>query len=434
MRGGEGLSRMHGKIGVGQGNTDIGGLRPAAWAALRSGYGAADLKADALAGLTVAVVALPLSMAIAIASGLPPERGIYTAIVGGFIISLLGGSRHQIGGPAGAFIVLVYAIVERHGYEGLVLATMLAGGMMAAAGLLRLGRFIRLIPQPVIVGFTAGIAAIIFLSQLRELMGLSMAQEPAAALPKLAAIWSALPTFNGHAALIAAACVAIILLVRRYRPAWPGLLIAVASCTIGAIVLQADVPTIGGRFGLMPAGLPWPALPEFTLAKLAAALPDAAAIALLGSIESLDEMAGERHSPDAELVAQGVANVAAAACGGFCVTGTIARTATNVRAGARSPVSGMLHAAYLLAFMLVAGGLAAKVPLAALGGLLAVVAWNMADRAAVLAILRGGGRGAALVLAVTFALTVAVNLLAGIAAGIALHALLAWRDGGGFKA
>jgi sulfate permease, SulP family len=402
-----------------------GGLTPAIVGALR-GYTAGDLKADALAGLTVAIVALPLSMAIAIASGLPPERGLYTAIVGGFLISLLGGSRHQIGGPAGAFIVLVYAVVERHGYDGLVLATMIAGLMMMAAGVLRLGRHIRLMPPAVITGFTAGIAAIILLSQLRELLGLEIVKEPASAIPKLQALHAALPTLKWQAVAIAGACAAIILLQRRFRPAWPGLLIAVAAAAAFTSIAQPDVATIGSRFGAMPAGLPWPGLPDITWARVLAVLPDAFAIALLGAIESLlsalvaDEMAAERHNPDAELLAQGVANIAAAACGGFCVTGTIARTATNVKAGGRTPVSGMLHAAYLLAFVMIAGGLAAHVPLAALGAVLAIVAWNMADRQQLAAGLTGT-RSDAAVLLLTLGLTVFSNLLAGIAAGVVLH-------------
>jgi sulfate permease, SulP family len=422
---------MHGGMSSQSGSGSApAGYRPAAWETLRSGYGAGDFKADALAGLTVAIVALPLSMAIAIASGLPPERGLFTAIVGGFIISLLGGSRHQIGGPAGAFIVLVYSVLERHGYEGLALATMLAGVMMAAAGLLRLGRFIRLIPPPVVAGFTAGIAVIILLSQVRELLGLDIVKEPAAALPKLAALWAALPSFRLHAALIAGGSIAVILLVRRHRPQWPGLLIAVGLAGVTAYLLQADAATVGGRFGPMSAGLPTPSAPAISMERIVAVLPDAAAIALLGAIESLlsavvaDEMAGERHNSEAELIAQGVANVAAAACGGFCVTGTIARTATNVKAGGRTPVSGMLHAAYLLAFLVAAGGLTAHVPLAALGAVLAVVAWNMADRRSLEAIVRRSRKDAA-VLAATFLLTVFANLLAGIAAGIALHVALA---------
>jgi sulfate permease, SulP family len=408
-----------------------GGLVPAAFSALR-GYRAVDFKADALAGLTVAIVALPLSMAIAIASGLPPERGLYTAIVGGFLISLFGGSRHQIGGPAGAFIVLVYATVERHGYDGLVLATMLAGLMMMLAGVLRVGRFIRLMPPAVITGFTLGIAVIILLSQLRELLGLDLAKEPAAAIPKLLALFDALPTMKWQATLIAAACIGIILLQRRFRPGWPGLLIAVAAATVFTGLAQPDAATIGSRFGAMPVGLPFPHLPDMSGERILAVLPDATAIALLGAIESLlsavvaDGMTERRHSSNAELMAQGVANIASAAFGGLCVTGTIARTATNVRAGGRTPVSGMLHAAYLLVFILLAGGLTRHVPLAALGAVLAVVAWNMADPHQLRARL-AGPRPDAAVLLTTLGLTVFVNLLAGIAAGILLH--LAMRYG-----
>jgi sulfate permease, SulP family len=404
------------------------GLRPAAVSALR-GYGTPDLKADALAGLTVAIVALPLSMAIAIASGLPPERGLYTAIVGGFLISLLGGSRHQIGGPAGAFIVLVYAIVERHGYDGLVLATILAGLMMMVAGVLRLGRFIRLMPEPVITGFTAGIAAIILLSQFRELLGLDLAKEPAATLPKLAALWQALPTFRPEAFALAAVCVGIIVALRVWKPRWPGLLIAVGAAAAYAAFVGIDAATIGSRFGAAASTLPVPQLPDVSLSKVLAVLPEAVAVALLGAVESLlsalvaDELAQERHNPDAELMAQGVANIAAALCGGFCVTGTIARTATNVKAGGRTPVSGMLHAAYLLAFVLVAGPLIAHVPLAALAAVLVVVAWNMADWRRIKVLLASSWT-AGVVLLATLGLTVFVNLLAGIAAGIILHLML----------
>ncbi len=263
---------------------------------------------------------------------------------------------------------------------------------------------------------------------MRELLGLDIAREPAAAWPKLAAIAGALGTMKVQAVLIALGCLAVILLQRRHLPRWPGMLMAVAAAGGAVALLHPDVATIGSRFGATPSGLPMPALPEITLARLAAVLPDAVAIALLGAIESLlsalvaDEMADERHNPDAELVAQGIANIAAAACGGFCVTGTIARTATNVKAGGLTPVSGMLHAVYLLLFIVAAGGLMAHVPLAALGAVLAVVAWNMADRRQIAAVL-AQSRGSALVLAATFGLTVFANLLVGIAAGIVLHLL-----------
>ena len=317
---------------------------------------AGDFRADAIAGLTVAIVALPLSMAIAIGSGLSPDKGLFTAIVGGFLISALGGSRFQIGGPAGAFIVLIASIVERQGYDGLVLATLMAGLMMMAAGFLRLGTYIKYIPFPVTVGFTAGIAVIILASQLKDLLGLDMAHEPAALLPKLRAIWASLGTLKPATVALSVLAIATIVGLRRLRPKWPGLLIAVGvdgdrsrGCSSSTSRPSAR------RFGGVPRTLPAPSLPPFDLAKLRAVFPDAIAIALLGAIESLlsavvaDGMSGRKHRSNCELVAQGAANMAAVIFGGMCVTGTIARTATNVRAGARSPVSGILHAAYILA-------------------------------------------------------------------------------------
>src|SRR5262245_4224319 len=253
----------------------------------REGYGLADLRADALAGLTVAIVALPLSMAIAIASGVGPERGLYTAIVGGFLVSLLGGSRVQIGGPAGAFIVLVAAIVERHGYDGLVLATLMAAAVMIAVGVLRLGTYIKYIPYPVTAGFTAGIAVIILTSQLRELFGLTLTHEPAEFLPKLAALWDAAGTARPAAIALALGSLLLIVVLRRVRPNWPGFLIAVALAAAAVAVFGLDVTTIGTRFGGIPSSLPAPSLPMFTWEKAQAVLPDALAIALLGSIESL---------------------------------------------------------------------------------------------------------------------------------------------------
>jgi sulfate permease, SulP family len=392
---------------------------------LREGYGLSDLRADAIAGLTVAIVALPLSMAIAIASGLPPERGLYTAIIGGFVISLLGGSRFQIGGPAGAFIVLIAAVVGRHGYDGLVLATFMAGAMMIMIGALRLGGLIRLIPPPVLVGFTAGIAVIIFASQIRELLGLDIVQEPAALLPKLAAIGQSIGTAKPLTITIAALGLAIILVQRKYRPTWPGMLFAVVVTAALTALLHLDVATIGTRFGGVPSSLPAPALPDFSLDRMIKIFPDALAITLLGAIESLlsavvaDGMTGRRHRSDGELVAQGIGNMAAVTFGGMPVTGTIARTATNIRAGAKGPVSGMLHAFYLLAFMLVAAPLAYHVPLAALGAVLAVVCWNMAEKREFWHFLTGGWR-TAVVLVATFGLTVFVDLIAGIAVGTVL--------------
>ena len=405
-------------------------LTPKLVSVLAEGYAPARLKADMLAGLTVAIVALPLSMAIAIASGVTPDRGLYTAIVGGFLVSALGGSRFQVGGPAGAFIVLVAATVARHGVEGLLLATFLSGLILALAGYLRLGKYIKLIPYPVTVGFTAGIAVIIFASQLGELFGLRLAGgEPGPILEKLAALWAARPTLNPAALGVAGLTIAVILLLRRFRPSWPNLLIGVAVASVATALLSLPADTIGSRFGGIPRGLPVPALPSFSPELVIAVLPDAVAFALLGAIESLlsavvaDGMTGRRHRSSMELIAQGVANIGSALFGGVCVTGTIARTATNVRSGATSPLSGMLHSAFLLAFMLVAAPLASYIPLAALAGVLAVVAFNMVERPAIAALIRSS-RGDAAILAVTFLLVVFRDLTEGIVVGFLLGAVL----------
>lgn len=397
---------------------------------LREGYGFAGLRADAIAGLTVAVVALPLSMAIAIASGTTPERGLYTAIVGGFLISALGGSRFQVGGPAGAFIVLVAACVARHGIEGTVLATFMAGLFLMAAGAFRLGTFIKFIPYPVTVGFTAGIAVIILASQLRDLFGLTLAgREPGEFMAKIEVLAEAWGTVNAASVALALLTIGGIAGLKHLRPHWPGMLLAVAAASLATFVLGLPVETIGSRFGGIPSLLPMPGLPDVSLAKIEAVLPDAVAFALLGAIESLlsavvaDGMTGRRHRSNVELVAQGVANIGAALFGGIPATGTIARTATNVRAGARGPVAGMLHSVFLLVFMLLAAPLAAYIPLAALAGVLAVVAWNMAEKHEFATLLRSS-RGDAVVLLATFLLTVFRDLTEGIVVGSALGAVL----------
>jgi SulP family sulfate permease len=397
---------------------------------LREGYGFGDFRADMISGLTVAIVALPLSMAIAIASGVTPDRGLYTAVVGGFIVSLLGGSRFQIGGPAGAFIVLVALTAERHGVEGVILATMMAGVFLIAAGYLRLGTYIKFIPYPVTVGFTAGIAVIIFASQLRDLLGITLAaKEPGELVPKLDALAHGLHTANLSAVAIAAVSIAIIAVLRKLRPNWPGILIAVVVAATAAWALSLPVETIGSRFGGIPRELPWPVWPHFSLEKVRAVLPDAISFALLGAIESLlsavvaDGMTGRRHRSNCELVAQGFANIGSALFGGICVTGTIARTATNVRAGARGPVSGMLHSVFLLLFMLIAAPLASYIPLAALAAVLAVVAWNMAEKHEFATLIRSS-RGDATVLLATFLLTIFRDLTEGILVGFALGAVL----------
>lgn len=397
---------------------------------LREGYTLHNLRQDAVSGLTVAVVALPLSMAIAIASGATPAQGLYTAAVGGFLVSLLGGSRFQIGGPAGAFIVLVAATVAQHGMDGLILATFLSGLMLMAVGLLRLGTFIKFIPFPVTVGFTAGIAVIIFASQIKELLGLTLqGPEPGPLLEKIPVLWQALPSLTPAALAVSLGTAAVILGLRRLRPHWPGMLIAVTLAAVATWALGLGVSTIGSQFGGIPNTLPAPALPAFSAAKIMAVLPAALSFTLLGAIESLlsavvaDGMTGRRHRSNCELVAQGVANMGSALFGGFCVTGTIARTATNVRSGAHGPVSGMLHAVFILIFMAVAAPLAAYIPLAALAGVLAVVSWNMIEKPAIAVLIRSGW-GDVAVLAATFFLTIFRDLTEAIVVGFALGSVL----------
>jgi SulP family sulfate permease len=395
----------------------------------REGYGWRDLRHDAVSGLTVAVVALPLSMAIAIASGVSPERGLYTAIAGGFIVSLIGGSRFQIGGPAGAFIGLVAGIVERHGYDGLALATVVAGLIMITVALLRAGTYVKYIPFPVTVGFTAGIAVIIAASQLKDLLGLKLTHEPSALVPKLEAIAGAIGSVNYATVAVALMSIGIIALVRKVRPTWPAFLIAVASASLVSFALHLDVATVTSQFGAVPRALPAPALPTFSLAKLQAILPDAFSIAVLGAIESLlsavvaDGMTGRRHRSNCELGAQGTAQIVSILFGGICVTGTVARTATNVRSGARGPISGMFHCGYLILFLAIFAPLVGYIPLAALGAVLAVVSWNMAEKEEFWSLLRGS-RGDAAVLLATFLLTIFVDLMTGIGVGVVMGALL----------
>ena len=397
---------------------------------LREHYGLRELKADAVAGLTVAIVALPLSMAIAIASGVTPDRGLYTAIIGGFVVSALSGSRFQIGGPAGAFIVLVAATVALHGVDGLILATLLSGVILLTVGFLRLGTFIKYIPYPVTVGFTSGIAVIIFASQIKDLLGLTLSgKEPGPFLPKVVALAGALPSISLPAILIALLSIAIIVALRRLRPHWPGFLIAVAAAALATWLFALPIETIGTRFGGIPRTLPAPHLPDLSLARIESLLPSALSFALLGGIESLlsavvaDGMSGRRHRSNCELVAQGAANIASSLFGGICVTGTIARTATNIRAGARGPVSGMLHSLILLAFMAIAAPLASAIPLAALASVLTVVAWNMAEKHEFPILLRAS-RGDAVVLLTTFLLVVFRDLTEGIIVGFGIGALL----------
>lgn len=380
---------------------------------------------DALAGVTVAMVALPLSLAIAIASGADPAAGLVTAIVAGFLISLLGGSLVQIGGPTGAFIVVVFGVIAEHGYDGLVMATLMAGLILLIAGYFRAGNLIRLIPEPVINGFTIGIAVIIATSQLKDLGGLTMARVPAEFLAKITALWAARPSFDAASALIGIATMVLIVLLRRAAPRLPGLIAAVALTS--AIVALGDLPveTIRSRFGELPGTLPWPVFPAFTLGRIAELAPSAFIIAFLAGVESLlsamvaDRMISGAHRPNIELVAQGIANIGSALFGGLPATGAIARTATNIRAGGKTPVAGLVHAAAILGVMLVASRLVGFIAMPALAGLLILTAWNMSEphhwRSHLAA-----RRSDVFLLVLTAALTVLVDLTVAIGVGVAL--------------
>ena len=396
---------------------------------LRQGYGPGDLRADAIAGLTVAVVALPLAMALAIASGAAPEVGLITAVVAGFLISALGGSRFQIGGPTGAFVVIVYGVISKHGYDGLLMATLMAGLILIVAGLARIGTLIKYIPDPVTTGFTSGIAVVIMASQIPDLLGLTAPGVPAEFIPKLRALWAARETLSLPAVGLSAACVAAILLLRRHAPRVPGFLVATVAAAVVVALAGLPVETLGSRFGDISARLPAPDLSFWTWGKAADVLPSALAIALLAGVESLlsavvaDQMTGRRHRSNMELTAQGVANVASAAMGGLPATGAIARTATSIRSGARSPVAGMLHAVFLLVFMLALAPAMRFVPMAALAAILVVVALNMAEAHRFRLILRTS-RGDRAVLLATFALTVLVDLTVAIGVGMSLAAFI----------
>lgn len=401
--------------------------RPKLITVLDEGYTLDSFRRDLLAALTVAIVALPLSMAIAVASGVWPARGLYTSIIGGFVVSALGGSRFQIGGPAGAFIVLVAATVAKFGVDGLLLTVLISGGLLTLLGALRLGTLIRHIPHPVTVGFTAGIAVTILASQLKELGGFKLAvPEPGPLIPKLAVLVQAIPTLNLAALGVGLGSAALIFFIKRARPTWPGMLIAVALASFLGWLLHLPVETIGTRFGALPHGLLPPALPKLSPHLIGEVFPAALSFTLLGGIESLlsakvaDGMTGRKHRANMELVAQGIANMVSALFGGISVTGTIARTATNIRAGARSPLSGMMHAGFLLSFMLVAAPLASFVPLSALAGVLVVVCWNMAEKGEFLRLLRQWQPAA--VLLVTFGVTLLKDLTFGIVGGCLLAA------------
>jgi SulP family sulfate permease len=381
--------------------------------------------ADLVAGFTVAMVALPLSIAIAIASGAEPSKGIVTAIIGGFLISLLGGSRVQIGGPTGAFIVVVFSVIAEHGYDGLVLATFMAGLILLVAGFFRAGSLISFIPESVVNGFTLGIALIIATSQIKDLFGLAIVSPPAEFLEKIPVIWSARDSFSVAALLIGLATLALIVTLRRLAPKAPGLIVAVAitSCVVALLTLPVD--TIASRFGALPNSLPMPSMPDISLHRMIELLPSAFIIAFLAGVESLlsamvaDRMNGGKHRPNAEVLAQGAANIGSSLFGGLPATGAIARTAMNIRAGGKTPVAGIVHALTILAAMMLAAPLAGYLAMPALAALLILTAWNMAEPHKWRSYLNAPVADR-MILLITLVLTVVADLTLAISVGVIL--------------
>lgn len=388
---------------------------------------------DIMAGLIVGVVALPLAIAFAIASGVSPEKGLYTAVIAGFIISALGGSRVQIGGPTGAFIVIVYGIVQQFGIDGLIVATFIAGIMLVIMGVARLGTVIKFIPYPLIVGFTSGIALIIFSSQVKDFFGLQMGEVPADFTDKWKSYIANFQSVNIYAFLIAAGTVAIIALWPKLSRKIPGSLVALLAATAVVQLLQLPVETIGSRFGNIPSLFPSPVMPDIDFATVQKLIAPAFTIALLGGIESLlsaivaDGMIGGNHRSNTELIAQGTANVFSAVFGGIPATGAIARTATNIKSGGRTPVAGIVHALTLLLIILFIGKWAALIPMAALAGILVIVAYNMSEWENFISVAKGP-KGDVAVLLTTFFLTVLVDLTVAIEIGMVLAVFLFMRN------
>ena len=394
-----------------------------------SGYTVARLTQDCIAGLTVGLVALPLAMAFGIASGVTPQAGLYTAVVAGFLISAIGGSRTQIGGPTGAFVVIVAGIVARFGISGLALVTVMAGAMLVIMGATGLGTAVRFIPRPVVIGFTNGIALLIASTQIKDFLGLRTPAVPSEFLGRMQVLGEHLATMRWQTVTVALVSLAIILFLPKLAPRIPGSIVALFAATLAVALFHLPIETIGSKFGGIPQGFPPFALPHFSAAHILPLLPSAFTVAMLAAVESLlsavvaDGMTGDRHNSNMELVAQGVANLVSPLFGGIPATGAIARTATNIRFGARTPIAGMVHALTLLAILLVAAPLARFVPLATLAAVLFVVAWNMGEWREIGSILKLSKADIAVWLA-TFALTVFADLTVAVGVGMALAALL----------
>lgn len=411
---------------------NIKSLRPALWVTIKEGYKWSKLNCDFWAGLTVAIIAFPLSMALGIASGGSLQNGLITAIVAGFLISLLGGSKLQIGGPTGAFVVVILSVINKYGFDGMVLATIMAGLMLMIAGFLRLGSVIKYIPQPVILGFTSGIAVTIFTSQVKEFLGLNIAHVPSEFLEKWAVYFKNITSTNVSALIIGVVSLFLLWGIRKYFPKAPGQLIVIILGGLAVSLRDVDVHTIGSRFGDIKVLWPHLVLPAFSIEKIIDVIPAAFTIAFLAGIESLlsavvaDSMSGDRHHSNTELVAQGVANVASALTGGIPATGAIARTAANIRAGGVSPVAGILHALFILLFMAIFTPFLKYIPFPCLAAILFMVAWNMSETKEFIHILKSDWEDKCILL-ITFILTLLLDLTQAIAIGIIISSLLFMR-------
>ena len=402
---------------------------PKSYTCIKEGYTKQIFLNDVFAGISVGIISVPLAMAFAIASGVTPERGLFTAIIAGFIIALLGGSRVQIGGPTGAFVIIIYAVVQRHGYDGLALATLIAGILIFLMGIFRFGSLLKFIPYPVITGFTAGIALTIFSSQIKDFFGLDTGPLPVEFIEKWSVYISSSHTWDPWAVVIGVITLGSIFSLRRLYPRLPFVVLTLFIVSFAVEVFDLPIETIGSKYGTIPNSLPLPSFPHFDYEKIIAVFPDAITIALLGAIESLlsaviaDGMLGTRHRSNTELLAQGLANIGSVAFGGIPATNAIARTAANIRFNARTPLSGMVHSITILLLMVFFAKYALMIPLPALGAVLMFIAWNMSEIENCIEISKGP-LNETIVMVITFLLTILIDLTVAVQVGVVLAALI----------
>lgn len=410
-------------------NTYAHNFTPKLFEVIKQGYTRNEFKRDCVAGLTVAVISIPLAMALAIASGVSPAQGLYTAIVAGFFIAFLGGSRYQIGGPTGAFVIVIFSVIQQYGYNGLAMAMLIAGVVLIIAGLLKFGTYIKYIPYPVVIGFTAGIGILLISTQIKDLLGLDIKSVPAEFLPKWKSYFQNLNTFSVSSLLITVFSFSIIFYIHHWRPKLPAFLICVVGATLLVAIFGMNIDTIGNKFGGIPHFLPMPKLPEFDFHLLLKVLPSGLTIAFLAGVESLlsatvvDGMSGDNHNSNAELIGEGWANILCVLFMGVPATGAIARTATNFKSKAYSPIAGMMQSVFLLLFMLLLSPAAKYIPLACLSAVLILIGWNMLNLDKIYKLVRGP-KGDRYTLLVTLLLTILVDLNTAISVGFIMASII----------